>query len=127
MPLVRLVCWNQDLAREHSRFLKQAGFTVDASPLRTSRLIGQFRDNPPAVILIDLDRLASHGRAVAVVVRSGRSTCHIPIVFAGGVADKVQRAREQVPGAIFTDWTGVAGALKRALKRSEERRVGKEC
>ncbi len=117
MPQIRLVCWNRDLARQHARALKQAGFTVDASPLHTGRLIGQFRDQPPAVILIDLDLLPSHGRAVAMVLRGGKSTRHIPIVFAGGVEEKVRRAREQVPGAIFSDWAGVAGALKKALKK----------
>jgi hypothetical protein len=116
MPQIRLVCWDPDAARQHARVLKKAGFTVDASTLSTSRLIGQFRDHPPAVILIDLDRLPSHGRAVAVMLRGSKSTCYIPIVFAGGSEDKVQRAREQVPGATFTDWPGAARALKKASK-----------
>jgi hypothetical protein len=117
MPIVRLVSWDQDAARLHARVLKKAGFTVDASVLRTSGLIGQFRDNPPAVILIDLDRLPSHGRAVAIVVRSGKSTRHIPIVFAGGQETKVKTAREQAPWGIFTDWPAAPAALKKALKQ----------
>lgn len=117
MAQIRLVSWNPDAAREHARVLKSAGFTVDASVLRTSGLIGQFRDQPPAVILIDLDRLPSHGRAVAIVVRSGKSTQHIPIVFAGGAEEKVKTAREQAPWGIFTDWPGVTNALKKALKK----------
>src|SRR5208282_5918030 len=111
MPQIRLVCWDPDAARQHARVLKKAGFTVDASTLSTSGLIGQFRDNPPAVILIDLDRLPSHGRAVAIVVRSGKSTRHIPIVFAGGQETKVKTAREQAPWGIFTDWLGAPDAL----------------
>jgi hypothetical protein len=116
MPLVRLVSFDAESARVHARDLKKAGFEVDASPFKHTRLIGQFRDRPPAAILIDLDRLPSHGRAVAVVVRSAKSTCRIPIVFAGGEESKVERAREQVHGAFFTDWRGVAGALKKALQ-----------
>jgi hypothetical protein len=116
MSLVRLVSWNADAGREHARALRKAGFTVNAAPLRTSGLIGQFRNHPPAVILIDLDRLPSHGRAVAIVVRSGKSTRHIPIVFAGGAEDKVKTARDQAPWGIFTPWPLVAGALKKALK-----------
>src|SRR3984893_12318269 len=114
MPQIRLVCWDQDHAREHARVLKKAGFTVDSSALQTRRLIGQFRDQPPAVILIDLDRRASQGRAVAIMLRGGKSTGHIPVVFAGGLEEKVQRAREQVPEAIFTDWPGVTRALRKA-------------
>jgi CheY-like chemotaxis protein len=117
MPIVRLVSWNPDTVLEHARDLKKAGFTVDASVLRTSGLIGQFRDHIPAVILIDLDRLPSHGRAVAIVLRSGKSTRHIPIVFAGGLEEKVKTARAQTPWAILTDWSGVADALKKALKK----------
>jgi hypothetical protein len=117
MAQIRLVSWNPDAAREHARALKNAGFTVDASAMRTSGLIGQFRDHPPAVILIDLDRLPSHGRAVAVVLRSGKSTRHIPIVFAGGLDEKIKTVREQVLGAIFTDWPGAPAALKNALKK----------
>ena len=85
MPLVRLVCWKQDLAFERCRPLEEAGFSVDASPLQTGGGIGQFRANPPAAFLIDLDRLPSHGREVAVALRNSKSTRHIPIVFAGGV------------------------------------------
>jgi hypothetical protein len=125
MPIVRLVSWNPDSAREHARVLKTAGFTVNAAPLRTSGLIGQFRDDPPAVILIDLDRLPSHGRAVAIVVHSGKSTRHIPIVFAGGQEEKVKTAREQAPWAIFTPWLGVAGALKKALNNRVTHASGK--
>ena len=117
MAQIRLVCWDPDAAREHARALKKAGFTVNASPLRTSGLIGQIRDDPPAVILIDLDRLPSHGRAVAIVVHSGKSTAHIPIVFAGGEEAKVKTAREQAPWAHFTDWPAVAAALKKALRK----------
>jgi hypothetical protein len=116
MPQIRLVSWDPDKAREHARALKKAGFTVDASPLKTGRLIGKFRDNPPRVVLIDLDRLPSHGRAVAVMLRSAKSTGHLTIVFAGGVEEKIRRAREQVAGAIFCDWAGAASALKNALK-----------
>ena len=116
MAQIRLVSWDPDAAGERTRALKKAGFTVDASPLRTSGLIGQFRDHPPAVILIDLDRLPSHGRAVAIVVHSGKSTRHIPIVFAGGEEAKVKTAREQAPWATFTDWPAAPAALIKALK-----------
>lgn len=117
MPQIRLVSWDPEKAREHARVLKKAGFTVDASPLNTSRLVTRFRDNPPRVVLVDLDRLPSHGRAVAVMLRSAKSTGHLPIVFAGGAEEKIQRAREQVPGAIFCDWAGAASALTKALKQ----------
>jgi CheY-like chemotaxis protein len=118
MPAVRLICWKQDLARERARELEDAGFTVDAAPLNPSGLIGRFRANPPAAIVIDLDRLPSHGHGVAVALRQSQSTRHIPVVFAGGLPEKVERIRQELPDAFYTAWGKAAGALKIALKRA---------
>ena len=118
MPSIRLVCWNPDLARERATLLREAGFTVDASPLSTSGLIGHFRTRSPAAVLIDLDRLPSHGREVAIVLRNSKSTRYIPIIFAGGLAEKVERVRRELPDAFFTDWKRVGTALRKALKRA---------
>ena len=69
MPVVRLVCWKQELAEERAQFLQAAGIDVDASPLRPHGLIAQFREAALAAVIIDLDRLPSHGREVAVALR----------------------------------------------------------
>jgi CheY-like chemotaxis protein len=118
MPLVRLVCWKQDLALERARLVEEAGFHVDASPLDPGGLIGHFRANLPAAVLIDLERLPSHGREVAVALRNSKTTRHIPIVFAGGLEEKVERVRKELPDAQFTGWNGVARALKKALRNA---------
>ena len=76
MSLVRLICWKEDLARERAALLKAARLEVDASPLNTSRLIGRIMENPPSAIVIDLDRMPSHGLAVGVVLR--RSVIRAP-------------------------------------------------
>src|ERR1700674_1054694 len=107
MSVVRLVCWNPELAQERARLLQQAGVDVDASPLKPASVIGHFRASSPAAVLIDLDRLPSHGREVAVALRTSKSTRHIPIVFAGGVPEKVERIRQELPDAFFTDWKRV--------------------
>ena len=113
--VVRLVCWNPDLAREREQVLKTAGIRVDASPLNPSGFISQFRDKPTAAVLIDLDRLPSHGREVGVMLRQSKSTRLIPIVFAGGVPEKVARIRQELPDAFFTEWAGVVPVIRKAL------------
>jgi CheY-like chemotaxis protein len=113
---IRLVCWNEDLAAERARALKKAGLDVDASPFDPAGMITRLRENPPALMLIDLDRLPSHGRAVAVMLRTSKSMRHIPIVFAGGIEEKVALARVEIPDAIFTDWPKVAETVKKAIK-----------
>jgi hypothetical protein len=115
MPRIRLVCWNEDLAAERARVLKNAGLDVDASPFS---MIGRLREDPPGLMLIDLDRLPSHGREVAVALRNSKALRGIPIVFAGGVAEKLARVRAEMPDAIFTDWAQAASALKSALENA---------
>lgn len=114
--MVRLVSWNQDEAQSRARMLRKAGITVDASPFPTAQLIGHLRAISPAVILIDLDRLPSHGRAVALVLRNSKTTRHIPLVFAGGAQEKAERIRRELSDAFFADWKTVPRALKTALK-----------
>lgn len=109
MPLIRFITWN-------NRALKIPGFTLDDSPFITSRIATRIRDLAPAAILIDLDKAPSHGRAVATLLRSTKSTRDIPIVFAGGEPEKIERTRRDLPGSVFTDWKNVARALKQAIR-----------
>ena len=118
MPVVRLVCWKEELARERARWLEEAGFSVDASPLNPSGLIGHFRANMPAAVVIDLDRLPSHGREVAVALRQSKATRHLPIVFAGGLEEKIERIRHELPDAFFTGWKKAGTAVKKALRNA---------
>jgi hypothetical protein len=115
LMLIRLICWNEELAKERARVLAAASFKkVDASRLNTSRMIGNLRDAAPGVILIDLDRLPSHGFAVAVAIRGSKSLRAIPLVFAGGPEEKLARIRREFPDAVFTNWDAVAVAIKKA-------------
>jgi hypothetical protein len=116
MARIRLICWNGELAAERAAFLKKAGLDVDASPFDPAGMITRLREDPPGLILIDLDRLPSHGREVAVMLRNSKSMRHLPIVFAGGAEDKVARVRLDLPDAIFTDWAKAAAAVKKAFK-----------
>lgn len=93
-----------------------AGFDVDWSPFNPAGMITRLREDPPAAMLIDLDRLPSHGLAVAIMLRTSKSMRHIPIVFAGGAEEKIARVREELPDAVFTDWAKAAAAVKRAIK-----------
>jgi hypothetical protein len=115
-PPIRLICWNADLAEQRAAVLREAGFTVDSSRLNTSRVIGTIKENPPAAIVIDLDRLPSHGRAVAAALRSSASTRRIPLVFAGGVEEKISAARQEVPDAVFAPWKSAVTAIRKAMK-----------
>jgi hypothetical protein len=114
--LVRLICWNEELAQQRAKAIEKLGYKVEASSLHgSSAFVTHFRSLNPAVVAIDLDRLPSHGREVAIVLRGSKTTRHIPIVFAGGLEEKVARLRTELPDAVFTSWEKVASALKKAL------------
>lgn len=126
MKLVRLICWKSELARDRAALLEDSNFRVDASPLKPSGPIGQFRANPPQAFLIDLDRLPSHGREVGVWLRQSPALRQIPIVFAGGRPEKVDRIRKELPDAIYAAWRSAA-VLKEDSAGGDEKSSHRAC
>ena len=112
--LVRLISWSES-APQRAQELEARGFRVDASPLEMSRVIGRIAELAPAAVVIDLDRKPSHGKAVAVVLQSAKSTRAIPLVIAGGPEEKAAHIQGDLPGAVFTRWEKAAAAVKRAI------------
>jgi hypothetical protein len=106
------VHWNEAEARERALGLRQSKFRVRVhwkteSPPR-------FRSGAlPDVFVISLDRLPSHGRAIAEWVWEAKSRYQIPIIFAGGAADKVNATRARFPGASYCTTGGEVAALRR--------------
>lgn len=124
MKKLRLICWNAGLAKERAKLLRSAGFAVDSSPMVGSGIVGQMRDFAPDAVVIDLDRLPSHGREMAILLRGSKATRHIPLVLAGGVVDKVARIRGELPDAVYAVWDDVAVAVKKALANPPRNPVG---
>jgi hypothetical protein len=115
-PILRLVCTDTAAAAGRVQMLEKAGFAVHAGPSPTHQITAHFRDLAPVVIVIDMDKLPSHGRVVAVLLRTAKSTRHLPIVFAGGEPEKVARARSDMPDACFTPWKDAAKAIAKLLQ-----------
>ena len=110
MARVRLVSWKEEDARERAGVLRSLGYEVDAGEVTS----GTIRELPRAEVdafVIDLDRLPSQGRDVGVAVRRAKTSRTIPIVFAGGAPEKVERVRELLPDAVYTSWEKIATAL----------------
>jgi hypothetical protein len=64
-------------------------------------------------VVINLNRLPSHGREVAIAMRGAKSTRHIPIVFVEGAPEKVADIRQVLPDAVYTTWAKLPAALKK--------------
>jgi hypothetical protein len=114
---VRLICWNEADAAARARILRRAGYRVIADPPENAGgMVRYFRELAPDAVVIDLDRLPSHGRELGLSLRASKSTSHLRLVFAGGLPAKIELVRAVIPDAIFTSWdNGLAPAIERAM------------
>ena len=121
---LRLICWKEADAACHAAELRHAGYRVIADPLKNpGGAVRYFRELNPDAVVIDLDRLPSHGRELGMSLRASKSTCHLPLIFVGGVAEKIEPIRAAIPGAIFTAWDDVVAAVERAMAQPLEPRL----
>ena len=114
---VRLICWNEADAAARTRILRRAGYRVIADPPENAGgMVRYFRELSPDAVVIDLDRLPSHGRELGLSLRASKSTSHLRLVFVGGIPAKIELVRAAIPDAIFTPWdNGLAPAIERAM------------
>ena len=114
MARVRLIHWNEAEGAERGERLRMAGHDVDAEVPSPSSLRDLFSDLPDA-FLIDLSRMPSQGRDVAVLLRKREATRPVPIVFVGGETEKVERTRQVIPDAVYTSWHEIEAGLEAAI------------
>jgi hypothetical protein len=122
---VRLICWNEADAAARARLLRRAGYRViSAPPENAGGMVRYFRELSPDAVVIDLDRLPSHGRELGLSLRASKSTSHLRLVFAGGLPAKIELVRAAIPDAVFTPWDNdLAPAIERAMAQPEPPRL----
>ncbi len=113
---IAVIHWRPEEAEDRIRSLRELGHEAELLQLVPGSL-KELRAANPDVYVIDLSRLPSHGAEVATALRQWRTTRSIPIVFAGGVPEKVEKVRTRIPDAIFADWPGIAAGLLAASKQ----------
>jgi len=109
MARVFYVHWHAAELRERTAALEAAGHEVlgHAAAGQSPRL-GDFQ---PEAVVLSLDRLPSHGLAVAEWWRESPRRRAVPLIFAGGKPDKVEAARLRFPDARFCPTDEVPGLL----------------
>ncbi len=117
MKRVRLIHWNVDEARGRRDLLTAEGYRVEWEPTPGPDLFKKLTADPPAAVVIDLSRLPSGGRDLALEIRHRRSTRHVPLVFVEGAAEKTERVRALLPDAVYTTWSDIGPALREAVER----------
>ena len=84
------VHWDEEEAYAVARRLITAGHEVT---VHWAEGEGMRADSVPEVLVISLERLPSHGRAVAKWLWNAQYRRAIPVVFVGGRPDSIERAR----------------------------------
>jgi CheY-like chemotaxis protein len=115
MNSVRLIHWNADEAEERAELLRAAGYRVDCSLPRGPELLRKLQKNLPLAVVIDLSRIPSQGRDLALALRQYKSIRRVPLVFVGGDPDKVERIRQILPDAVYTAWSRMRSSLRQAI------------
>jgi hypothetical protein len=115
-PLARVIGWRGAALKKYDAAFHRAGFVTDISPFKPSGIVGQFARQGPAAVVLDCDNRPSDARAIAVMLRMSRAARHIPLVFAGGVQEKLARLRRDLPDATFCRWEEAAAAVKRIVR-----------
>lgn len=102
--------WSAAEAPERAARLEALGYQVEWQAEIDPRL-AKIRARPPALVIIDLDRLPSHGREAGMALRSYKDTRDLPILFVGGAPEKIERVRASLPDAHYCAWEDIAALL----------------
>jgi hypothetical protein len=116
MARVRLIVWKEAEAKERAEALAALGHDVDWREVPGPQVLPALRSSLPDAILIDLGRVPSKGRWLALAVRSSKVLRPIPLVLIGGDEEKVAHLREVLPDAAYCGWKDLPRTLKRVLK-----------
>jgi hypothetical protein len=113
--LVQLIHWHSAETKERAERVRAAGYEVDCEVPDGPNFLRKLSRDPPMAVVIDLARLPSQGRDMAVAIRKQRATRHVPLVFVGGDPKKVARIKEILPDAVYTSWSLIGSSLERAI------------
>lgn len=115
MARVTVLHWKAHEAQPALERLASLGHRSELLSEATPATLRVLRECPPDAIIIDLTRMPSHGREIGVALRASKKTRHVPLIFAGGIDEKVERVRELLPDATYAGWDEIDGAIRRAL------------
>lgn len=112
---VFLVHWHPDECAARAARLVAMGYDVASESRQDGAGLRTMDSAQPDALVIDLGRLPSHGREVALAVRQRKKSRHLPLVFVDGEAQRVEALRDLLPDATFTTWKALRPALAAAI------------
>jgi|HubBroStandDraft_6_1064221.scaffolds.fasta_scaffold363786_2 CheY-like chemotaxis protein len=115
MRRVLLIHLNSAEGTERANILRDAGYDVTVIVPQGLKFLRDVRRALPDAIVVDIERLPSVGRDIGIALRMAKSTRNLPMVFAGGVAEKIAGIRMSLPDASYAPWPKIGTELKRAM------------
>lgn len=115
-----LIVWNEKERQERISNLSLEGNEVLGGIIAGPQFTKTLETAKPDAVVIDLSRLPSQGRDLAVMIRARAGTRQIPIVFVEGAEEKVAAIRGLLPDAEFTTWAELTPALTRVVDSNEK-------
>lgn len=115
MLRVCLLHWKAREAAGHLETLRRAGYRVEYDEQFSPALMKRWREAPPDAFVIDLSRLPSQGREIAIALRQSPKTRLVPLVFCGGLAEKLSAVRAVLPDATYCELVTLEVSLQKGI------------
>jgi hypothetical protein len=116
MPRAAVIHYKPVEAEETAERIRREGLEAEACPVIGGKVTAWVRQRQPEVVVIDLMRMPSYGRAIAALLREQKATRGIPLVFIEGDPEKNKIARKLLPDAVFTNVLRLREDLERAVR-----------
>jgi hypothetical protein len=117
---VALVHQKPEEASDALERLRAGAFDAACVTVKSAADFRRLRESPPSVLVVDLSRAPSHGRAVAGEWRRNRTTRYVPLVFLGGDAEKVAMVRQSFPDAVYASAATLVESVRHAMRNAPE-------
>lgn len=118
MARLRLLHWKALEAEPLRRNLERAGHSVEYDEQYRTELMREWRKSPPDAFIIDLSRLPSQGKEIAIALRQSPATRAAPIVFCQGEKAKIAAVEALLPDAVYCGLEDLQEAVSAALKNA---------
>jgi CheY-like chemotaxis protein len=115
---VWLVHWGPREAKKRVEELSRVGVDALWKEIRGGGFLKELETSGVEAVIIDLTRLPTQGRDVAIAVRTRKATRGIPLVFLSDEVeqeDRLDMARKALPDAVFCSWGAAREAVETAI------------
>jgi hypothetical protein len=115
MGNIVLIHWNRMEAEQRIAQLKTSGIDAVFEKFNGPGTLRAWREDRPTAIIIDLSRIPSQGRDIALAIRHYKTTRFVPLILVDGHPEKLKRIQELLPDATYTSWDQIDIDLRQTI------------